>query len=61
MIGDQRLDRPPLILAQPGLAAGIPDEAGQDGIGSGTQIFVAHAPMQPDATDNARTPARSCG
>lgn len=47
VVGDQRLDRPPLIFAQPGRAAGIPDETGQDGIGCGTQLFVAHAPCNP--------------
>lgn len=40
-LGDQRLDRPPLILAQPGRARGIPDEPGEDGIRLRPEIRVA--------------------
>ena len=54
LVGDQCLDRPPLVLAQPGRARGVPDEAGQDGIGCGTQICVAHALHA--SHDNARRP-----
>lgn len=40
-VGDQRLDRSPLVLAQPGRARVVPDEAGEDRVGGRPQIRVA--------------------
>lgn len=67
LLSDQRLDGVPLVLAQPRVARRGADEAGEHGIGGRTQIlavrggqvFVAHGPMQPDASDIARTSGRT--
>ncbi len=40
-VRDQRLDRPPLVLAQPGRAGGVTDQAGEHGIGGRAEIFPA--------------------
>ncbi|GHJ24932.1 hypothetical protein TPA0909_65460 [Streptomyces albus] len=52
MFGDQRLDRPPLIRAQPGRAFPVADEIGEHGVGLSSQLCVTHASMQPDGRWN---------
>lgn len=63
-VGDEGLDGPPLVLAQPGCAGGVPDQTGEYGVGRGPElcaVCVGHAPMQPDAYDKPRTVVRACG
>ena len=55
LLGHQRLDRPPLVLAQPRCAClGSPTRRRRTASASVRSRFV-HAPMQPDVTDKART------
>lgn len=61
VVGDQRLDGPPLVLAQSRAAGRVRDETGEHGIGGGPErgavfqrVCVGHASMQPDASDIAR-------
>lgn len=61
LAGDQRLDGSPLVLAQPGTAGLVADGAGEDGVGRCAEFFVAHASMQPDASDIRRTTSVACG
>ncbi|BFO15936.1 hypothetical protein SHKM778_23240 [Streptomyces sp. KM77-8] len=54
LVGDQGLDRPPLVLTQPGLAGGVPDEAGENRVGGRAEVRVArvlHGSIQQDGTD----------
>ncbi|OEV03779.1 hypothetical protein AN219_38115 [Streptomyces nanshensis] len=41
-LGDQRLDGPPLVVAQPCLARVVADEAGENSIGLEAQFRVVH-------------------
>ena len=77
LVGHQRLDGAPLVLAQSGLAVLRADEPGQDGVGCraqvftveagrgvggcGVRVFVGHGSMQPDGSDKPRTSRAACG
>lgn len=60
LVRDEGLDRPPLVLAQPGGSRGVAHETGEYGVGRGPQVCV-HAPMQPDGSDIAPMPLGACG
>ncbi len=61
LVGDERLDRPPLVLAQPGLARGVPDETGEDRVGGRPEIRVARVLHGSHTTGRRRHPVGRCG